>query len=412
MTKEIVDTFGALDLKVTPKVCEQLIHMVETYENARENPLTLNSRMLAVHRMYFFPQDRTALFHIFGVEEKDIQHLIKGISSINKSHNVESDAFNVFCVWVLHLIKVQHLPAKLQTEAMLAVAKYFYYKLFTALTLRQFKYTVKEDTMMSTIMSLSKKFDIISDRSWKDTATKQMREFISPNSIHYKTFINPEEKFLYVISDVYTRISAKIILIAEAFYKEHKQGNRLSSISAVNYSNVDGEKFLVHKESTVSSAQFRIINDMRNPIAWTDYRSLNAVASRFPQISPVLLRNTLQRQSTDAVIQTKTPNLRETGLVKGREIIFSHRKIASLIVEASTRHCIRRDVLFRDKKQAWDTCLHLFSSSRTLDPDVIRIKDSVAYFIDEMNTVQRPATKSSLRVAMIMYVVWRMLLSF
>lgn len=411
-THEISKAFGDLNIKLTPAVCRQIIELVSHYEVKRDNPLTLNSRLLGVHRMYFYPEDRAAIYAIFHLEEKQISRMIKSIPTIDKKRKVISDPFNVFCTWLIHLAMVQINQKQLQHDTQLAIAKYLSYKLFTSLVLQRFRYLANENTMMSTIMSLNKKFDIIREGSWKNSITARMNDLISPRSPHYETFIEPDdENFLKIIADVQTRLRAKINLIASAFYDEHKQGNSLQSMSST-YTDRDGEQFLVQRENTVSSAQYRLANDLRNINAWMDFRSVQAVATRFPQISPTLFKNALQLQSNEAMIQSKTPGLPETGMVNGREIIYDQRKLIAMIVETSTRNCVRKGILFRDKHQAWTAILNLYSSSRTLDPDVVKVKSSMEYFIDQTNIVQREATKSSLRLAMIMYVIFRMLRSF
>ena len=412
MSTEIAKAFGDLGLKITPLQCRKVIDMVAHYEVRGDNPLTLNSRLVGVHKMYFFPEDRAALFHIFDVEEKQISKLVRGISTINKSFKVASDSFNVFTVWLMHLATAQIKEKQLQHDVKIALAKYMSYKFFTSLSLQRFKYTVNEDVMMATMMSLTRKSDIITDGTWKKTITARMEDLIAPKSKLYDTFIEPtDDKFLRVITDVQTRLRKKLNLINSAFHEEHKRGNRLSSYNSA-YTGEDGEKFLVQKESTVASAQFRITNDILNPNSWDDYRSVRAVHSKFPQISETLIHNALQFQSNEAILQSKTPKHKESGTVKGKEVLFSQRRLVSLIVETSVRQCSYRGIVFRDRRQAWEALQSAFSSSRITDPNVILIKNSVEHLIEQMGTVQRPATVSSLKLALIMYVVWRMLMSF
>lgn len=408
MNTYIRESLGELGITITPKMIKDFLNIVAAWENKKNNPLVLHGQLIAVYKIYFLPQDREQLFHLVGLEEKDLADKIKTIPTINNSYNVMSDPFNVLITWLIHLSEHQIRNKKQRDQFKLALAKYLHYKFFTSLIGNSFPHGADEGVMTATIFDLSAKYDIIKYGSWYKTIEARCMDMISDHSIHKKTFVTaePDEKFLFAITDPQSRIRDKVKLIARAYYAHHAAGDRISGTSSV-LTDDEGEKRLIEKSSTIQNAEARLTRDLLNHHAWVNPVDIRAISSQFSGISQNLIKIGTTQMSAIASLQVKSKDAKVYETVKGHHVVVSMSHLVKLIITASASICTEQGVVFKNKVQAWRTLRNAFSSSRTLDPDVLLIKTSMTKFVDDLGASSRDATKTSLRMALIMYVVYK-----
>lgn len=416
MSNFIKTQFDELNLHATPELARKIIDLVIRYEMKRMNPLTLNSRLMGVHPMYFLPEDRANLFHLFSIEEKDFLKVMRKLphSVMPFERKVWSDPFNNFCIWVTHLLETQ-LPTvehKLKYDAQVAVLKYLNYKYFTSIVNRFYPVGAEEATMFYVVNQLSNKFDIVRENNWKAVITKRAEDMISEQSIHLQTFrtATPDSKFSYIITDTQSRMKDKIKIISTEYYTAKEHGNKIGTVNAT-MTDSEGDKILVQQSTTISSTRGKLIRDLYNENAWVDLRLTRFIAAQFPQINQTLLKNALTEQTNLATVQSKSHKMKETEVVHGKVIILDQRKLIELVVSTSVRFCAKKGIDFKKKQLAWQSLRNMFSSSRTLDTDVLTIKNSFEHFVESLGASSRESTKSSLKVAMILYVIYRVILA-
>lgn len=408
MTTLIREGLGELNIVITPKMIKTFLDIVATWETKRNNPLVLHGQLIGVYKIYFLPQDRAELFHLVGLEEKEVAELIKKIPSIDQSFNVRSDPFNILSIWLIHLAESQIKNKKQRDQFKLAVAKYLHYKFFTSLIGNSFPHGADEGTMIATVLDLSAKYDIVKYGSWYKTIEERCLDMISDHFIHKKYFVTaePDEMFLRLITDPQTRLRAKIVLIAQAYYDHHKRGQSVKTTGST-MTDAEGEKVVIEKSTTIQNVESRLGRDLLNLNAWVNPTAVREVASQFKAISPNLVKLGVTQMSAIASFQAKSKNLKERENLKGQQIIISMPLLVKMIITTSAAICTKDGIVLTNTVQAWRLLRNAFSSSRTLDPDVLLIKASMSKFVDDLGAVSRDATKTSLRMALIMYVVYR-----
>lgn len=418
--REILESFGRLSINITDQVAHRMQSMVMEFELRGANPLTLNSQVFGVYPIVFTPHDRQALFDLVGVTEPQIKRIIQSWDLFKgKNWEVAPDPFNQLSTWLIHLGLNQIKDKKKQHDFCLAVAKYMHYKFFTSMVHHRLQHGADEAVMLATINSLSRKFDLIDHGSWRVAITERCEDFISSGhdgnrkkSIHYDALVRgyTDEDIVQAIADVETRLRKRLNLICTVYYEFHKNDIRINSAAATTTS-IDGEKILVERVSTFDSMITTITTELMNVNSFIDLPSLNAVSSQFTSASQTLLKTALTQLSELATRQQGLglQHQPKNKVIDGETVIVGAREMVSDIIQVSFRFCENNNVSFKKQYRVWQALRNVYSSSRSDDADIRRVKASVEHFLDETFSIQRPATKSALRLSIIMYVVYRCL---
>ena len=91
------------------------------------------------------------------------------------------------------------------------------------------------------------------------------------------------------------------------------------------------------------------------------------------------------------------------------EIAIGMRALMTMVVHSSLRYCIVNKVSLSNKLAVYYRLKNVYSASRTSDLSINQVKASVAHFVDGIGRTVRQSTRSSLRLAIIMYVIFRAL---
>lgn len=411
MSNYILDQFNTLGVELTKKTIRNFNQHVLRWELRDSHPLSLNTQLLGVHTIVFIPADRAALFEIFALSESEVSARIRKCPSIDRNHRVASDPFNLFSIWLLHEAVRQIEDPDERKEFQLSVAKYLHYKFFTSLVNHYFPHRADEAVMLATINSLNRRFDIIVYGTWRKTIEARAMDLVSPDpkiNIHAQTIATGQDdaQFMYVVTDVQTRIRAKIGTVSGIYYDFHRDGVKIQSAASTK-TDAEGEKILVQRASTFDTMTTALVSDVLNINAFIDAKLIRQITSLFPAVSPTLLRVTLEQMSERATEQSKNGTFEDTVKVNGLTEYTGIKALIQATVEVSFRYCVHNRIPLNSKYKIFDALRNRYSSSHVNDPDILSIKNSYGAFIDSIGRVSRAATKASLRIAMIMYVITR-----
>jgi hypothetical protein len=270
--------------------------------------------------------------------------------------------------------------------------------------------------MLATINSLSRKFDIVTYGTWRNVIDVRSKDVISPGdhesspSIWLETLktASPDFKFLRVLQDIETRIRDKINIITNNYYDNHKKGHKIKSSSAT-YTDEEGDKTLTTRISKIDSMITHLITDVVNANAFVDTASITKVSSQFPSVSPTLLRETLNYISMTASQQVMSRDIRLMIPYENTDVYVNVRTLVEKLVQISFRYLINNRISLSNKPAIWNALRNAYSSSRINDPQIMTIRNSIKYYVDQADKTKREATKSSLKIAVIMYVIFKCL---
>jgi hypothetical protein len=389
------------------------IRQLETYCNEFEirdhHVEALNTPMLGVAKAYFTNKDRVALFNIFEVDPLEFETAILECPTVKKEYKVSSDEYNVFTIWLLHLIhRSKTLSDKDRELGMLLVMKMLHYKFFTSLVNHNFPHGANAEIMAATIDNLSAKFDIKQEATstWKLVVEERSRDVISKDSIHWETIdrFGDDNKILYVITDIQTRIRTRIVLVVQQYYTQREKGIRIASSNMVN--EIDGEKIIRSLEGSYDAMIETLCNQVINTSKFMKHDYIAFVSKLSLLVREDMLRDLLVKFSELATEQYRNHDQNKVSSAKTGELYIGYRILITNIIQKTYRACITdKSVNVRSKLAILDKTRTIYRSSRIADPDILKIKASVEAFVQTHSGYTRDATVAALRLALIQYLI-------
>lgn len=409
MASHILREFSKLGISITNREITQMERLVISFETRGSHVLAFG-QLLGVYPAAFKDDDRLAFFDLFGVREDEVKRMVKSIPSINNDFKVASDPFNLLAVWILHLSHAMIKNPKVRDQFMLNVAKYLHYRFFTSLVNNFFPHMANEKIMAATIDRLTRKYDIVVFGTWKKLIEARCKSLLDRSSIHYRSIekADDDDKYLYVVTDTQTRIRDRVKNIVNVYYDTRAKGGEVKSRAAVT--EIDGEKVLIHTSSALDTMVSSVFADASNVRVFVDPQIIRSISQQFPTISTSALRQTLTAISAMIKQQSLTKEL-DIPIVqrKDRTITVGIRVLLRDIIQSAFRYCIRNRIPLDNKAEVYIRIKNVFSSSRISDESITGVKDRMVFLIDDVTDTSRESTKSSLRLAVIMYVIFRSL---
>ena len=419
MSNYLLNTFKQyLNIKIQPKHVKQLKNWLIYWESYRENSLTLNSQLIGVHSIAFTAANRREIFDIFGIEETEVAEIQdrviytsgpdSGKPVIDRSFNVSGDTLNVFITWLIYLGYSSDLSARDKESFVFYILKIWHYRFFTSLINRNFRYKCKEEVMQAAIDRLTNQSDIIKFGTWSKVIEEQCRRITDPKSIHINTMqkYNDDKKVFYLITDTQTRIRDKFKRIVEIFRETKDTGDIIKTYSATG-SDIDASKIVMYQVSLFDTMTNNLSIEILNTSAFIEDKPIQIIASVFKSIRPDMLRYMLTKFSELAVSQSISGELDKIETHKNTNMYIGARALITNLIQKSYRYCIVEQVDMKNQLGIILKLKNIYSSSRIVDPGIISVKNSVDAFVEEHSKSKRTATNSSLKIAFVLYVIFK-----
>lgn len=423
-------------ISITKAVFQNLIRYLIMFETRDKNALALNSPYLGVIPVFFTNQDQDMFFDIFntngkeftkylkknnldslinGLQRGELKKLIVKLDAVDSARKVQSDPFNIFITYVIYKVvntaaKSIGISDKEKDNLLIAIFKIFQYKFFTSLVNHRFRYKADENVMQATVNSLSNKFAITKYGTWKKVIEARAEELISDDSIHKDTISKYDDdvKILYLITDTQTRIRNQINIVTSAYYVKKEQHDEVASYG-ITGNDIEGEKIVVDQVSVFDSMTSNLTNEMMSVHQFITPELITLMCKMHTNIRYDLFKSVLVKFSEKALLQarakTTDKGLDEIQSINNQDIYLGLRIFVAKTIQKSYRYCIQNNVNMNSKVEILKAIKDVYSSSRINDPNILSIRDSAAVFIDGCNISRRPATVTSLKIALILYII-------
>lgn len=198
-------------------------------------------------RISFSDYDRNVLYDNIGVTAEQAKAEIaksKQIPSINK---IKSNPF--YCMTVLTVGAL--LDAKKDKLALLALT-YMSLNMYPSIHYGFFKFGANKNVMDYTIANLSNSYRIRTMNSIY--ALLQDNASVYMNTYRKRLIRGTDDDIAQLVSALWDRIKGKIKKIAQAYYKNHEEGNYLNydsdSLEQDNYHIMDNDSYMMDRLST------------------------------------------------------------------------------------------------------------------------------------------------------------------
>lgn len=402
--KEYLDAKVPVD--VTTSMAAQLVRMVIQFEVRDEHPLTLNSQMFGVNKFIFTSRDRQLFFDLIGYSEGDIVKVIDKIPSINNEFKVISDAFNIMSVYVAHLILTSKLTANLKHDTVISILNYMQYRFIGSAVNHYFPHGSSYEIMQTVIESLSMKFSVRQEGSWKKVVNSRSESLAFDTRAHHATLLkfDSDKDILYLISDTSTRIRSQLKIITAAYYDMKNTDNVISSHSSTT--TIEGEKVLRERDGSYEMMSSSVFHKVLNKSTFVDERYIRMVQNSVPRLNVGIIRRMLAAISDEAKNQVATGDTNKIAqknndveLYIGIDALVSHM---IHVIYTSAIH--NNKVNINSKISIYTNTRNVFAAARTANAELVSVRASLDDLIKRTRISTRESTISGLTVAFALFI--------
>lgn len=344
----------------------------------------------------------------FGISNSEMKQVIKEIPTIDDNFVVASDPFNVFTIWVTYNILNSKLDGKLKYQAAQATILLLHYKFFTSLVNYRFKYPANEAAMITTYEAISNKFDIKVLGTWKRVMEKGADDAIDPSGIHGKTWttFDNDLKIIYIITDIQSRLRSKINLFYEAYMQVKSEGDLIGSYDTVG-TDTEGQKQIMANEYGIDIAVSSVYQDCMSVSRIVDIKAMRLAVALFSSIRLDQLKQLVIAFSEECVKLAKLGA--DDKIIKnketGAELFIGGHILIQSIIQQSYRYCRNNNIDIAIPSKFIRGVKDVYTSSRINEPGILRVRDSVLYYVTTLQGSTRESTVTALKAAFIIYIV-------
>jgi hypothetical protein len=216
----------------------------------------------------FHQSDRNQWFdEILETDDVVLKNEINSLSSVDPTHKVRTDAFNLSIIWLLHAMRnSQKLSARQKEEGMMDALRVMHYRFLSSLMSWYFRYEPDRAVVEATYAALSYKFALKRAGSWSALIEARCKDIIDPNGIHAKTInkFDDDEKIQYVLSDTQGLIREIVKKMYRVFDEVHKSNVRVKSRgSLVEIEGKTQVRDLIRNENTLKRYAHTVMEDKK-----------------------------------------------------------------------------------------------------------------------------------------------------
>lgn len=361
----------------------------------KEHAAFFGGNLLGVHIVRFTTTDKNNWFdNVIQADEEILRERLHVLEGINPDWHVSSNVMNLSCIYVAHKLFHSALPAVQKRQAMFDLFLILQFKFITSILSNFFPYPADKQVAEATYAALNMKFILKEKSSWLGLLSHRCEEILSRTSPHYNAIssMDSNKQVVEMLNAVHGALKGYIKNIREVMERVRVTGGKVSSVSSVV--GVNGEEILKDR--------------IRGPMVFTNY--LKSVLSD---------KNSFIREELLVVITKIMPSASYKHLRSALEYISanyfksSHKnieEIASLTMVHAFAYLSDNRVSLRSNIDLAGMLVKLkgaYTSSRSTDPDLMRLRMLVEEVIRPAIDSKTEAVIASNRTAVLLYLVLR-----
>jgi len=397
---------------ITDYHIKNLVECCTFFETKNDHNQALNTAMLGVTPIYFTQTDLSLFYSIFQINPKEVMSIIKNCPVTNNDWVIVNDVYNQMVVYLSYrILNEKSLSDKQKHTGLFTLFKLLHYKFFTSIIYHSYKFGADPDTMQYVIANLSNKFDIVKLGTWKAVLEQRATDIVTKGSLHYDTLLKYEndEDIIYVISDTQSRLRQKLVLINRLYYEAKEKKEAVSGYKLVD--EIDGQKIIQATGNSFDNIISNLQMQVQSPSRFLDIEIINAIASKFRDLSPEMFKtilvmfcdqasNQAEHKLKDSIIKVKNNNTGEK-----EDVIVSIKLLIQELIQKTYRYCIMTKTNMYSKADILTKIINTYTSSRVSDQDILKIKRSFVYFVINCKKTVRNTTIASLSLGIIVYIM-------
>ncbi len=354
--------------------------------------------LLGVQVVRFRPEDRTRWFdEVVVCDDLALEDEMMKNPYMVETRHVSTDVMNLSCFWLCHMFhQSKSLSQREKEEAMLNTMMVLQYKYITSLMAHYFPYQADEQIAQATYSGLSKKFGLKQHGSWRALLIQRSKDILMQGGLHYKTYteFRDDDAIVKMVNDTQGRVRDIVKNLRDEFTKVQKDPKGLIRAMSSTSVNVDGE-IQVKALKRHYAAYRRYISDVI-----TDRRSfirdelVHIVSTVMPAAPRTLFEEALTYMSLNSGARgdKDVATLLDDTLTHAFDYISSNRDIVGNVNDVAGML-----TKFRG----------LYTSSRTQDPTILRMRETAERIVKRSVKAKNPAVIAAIRTSMLMYILVR-----
>lgn len=383
------------------KINDDLLKRVERFVNTyihrnSEHVSFFGGNLTGVESVKFTTPDRNEFLYDVISEDLDdagMRNDVKRLPTVGENWVRATDPLNLTCLYMTHLISISSLPEKKKTQGMINILMVMHIKLITSLISYYFPHNIKRELALAAYDKLSGKYAIRKNQTWRALLEDRCQDIINNSSVHYKTVksFEPDKAVLYWITDTQGRLRSIIKNIAEVTYALHADGSKIMSNSGLI--ELDGEVTMMDVKRHYEPYKRYIKEVVLERDRFIKKDCIQIVNASIVTISDIQLLEVLEYFNKCAV--RKDPLVTEI-IAELLEHLFNF-----LEHDKHSRSAVKDISYLMEKLKA------IYSSSRTSDPSILQLRELTGKLIKRGTKHRNEATISSLKLALMLYIVLR-----
>lgn len=355
--------------------------------------------LLGVQVIRFKDSDVTRFYEeVFDLDYDYVKEKVRTVTTINHTYKVAGDVLNLTLSYLIHrCLTSDFLDENKRHRAALDTALVFFYRSICAVHSYYIKYPFDSKVAQEAYSRLSGKFLIKQLGSWHEVMLYRAHALTDRSFIHYKSLIqyNDDDEIVYIIKDSQGRIKDLVKNYAIELYKVHEEGASLATTSSTVI-DIDGEETIRDKVGGAESKVQHMRNLIIDKAAFINEEYIAVIARTNSNTSARIIKSTLNWMVDNYSVTKFNQEIDE---------FLSKVVIQSLyMIDTSIPTNKRRDIPFILK-----TIKDLYLSTRTTDPEIIRIRKLGDKIVKTANGRVSNSLALSTRTSIILYITLRLL---
>lgn len=357
------------------------------------------SNLLGVHVIRFKPSDVERFFtDVLDLDYQHVSRQVRTVTTINHTFKVSGDVLNLTLMYVIHRCMTSSEMVKNQRErAAYDAALIFFYRCICALCSDYFAYPVDPKIAQATYARLSNKFLIKRLGNWQKVMDYRTQDLVKSNGLHYDKLIrfNNDEEITDTIADAQGRIRDMVKNYYGEFVAAHSEGAKIGSTSATGL-DADGEETLKDRTGGTENLVLAMRNVFSDKDAFVKDELISIIAEMNSNTSFRMIKHTvtwLCENYPDRKLNSEIDEFISSVVTQSQYMIASS-------IETSRR---------KDLPYVLNTLKNNYLSTRTTDPDMIRIRKLGEKLVKKANGRVSTSLLLATRTAVILYITLRSL---
>lgn len=387
-------------IKFDEALAKSLYKFRVNYMSANKDHMEFfGGNLLGVNIVRFKDSDVNNFFALFDLEYKEVVDQVRRVTTIDHSLKVGSDVFNLTVIYVIHRFLNSPVNQITRQKACYDTAMIFFCRCCAALICANFTYPADPKVAQLAYANLSQKYLIKRLGSWNKVLDYRTLALLDKKeSPHTRTlqFFDEDPKIQYVISDSQGRIREMFKGYYSEFMIVHQQGDSLT-IQKSFVTGAEGEDVL--REKTMGPENY--IYFIREIIPDRD----TFIRGDILQI--------VSRNNSNTSLRAVTSTLE--WLVDGSMDPKRHKQVDDFVcrVLVLMAHFMQYNIeanRHRDLAYVLSTLKNLFLSTRSVDPDLIKVREMGEKIVTEAQGKMSTSLMMATRTAVIIYICARALI--